>query len=91
MRSSAGHFSSIPGEETFGKWLKDGKILCNVANTIQPGRMDGLGAIEVQKHNPDNAVLWISGSSVLFYLLKWTVGFRLDSFEESNFSYIVDL
>lgn len=29
----------LKGDETFGKWLKDGRVLCKVANIIKPGEL----------------------------------------------------
>ena len=71
------------GDETFGKWLKDGRVLCSVANKIQPGIIANVNSSKMPFKQMENVTAFIQACRKLGVLEK-DVFSTVDLFEAKN-------
>lgn len=71
------------GDETFGKWLKDGWVLCSVANKIQPGIIPNVNSSKMPFKQMENVTAFIQACRKLGVLEK-DVFSTVDLFEAKN-------
>jgi len=71
------------GHATFGAWLKDGQVLCKVANTIQPGIIPAINTSRMPFKQMENVTAFIKACRTLGVLEK-DVFSTVDLFEAKN-------
>lgn len=71
------------GDATFGAWLKDGQVLCKVANTIQPGIIPAINTSRMPFKQMENVTAFIKACRTLGVLEK-DVFSTVDLFEAKN-------
>ncbi|CAJ1408210.1 unnamed protein product [Effrenium voratum] len=73
----------MKGEKSFGQWLKDGQVVCKVANSIQPGIIPAVNASKMPFKQMENVTAFIKACRSLGVLEK-DVFSTVDLFEAKN-------